>query len=517
MQLFLKLSLLIFLCTFFGLPQKFANSLQGLAAAFYFCFFVYSCKKPLSFAQEDEHPLLADHFFVIAFLGVTTWHYLDLVNNYHRAFFLVDTDFISIAEVLQNTWQGNFFRTHYHGNPDTGNFLAHHFSPALVLLCPFLALSDFRLGYAYGLLFYQIVATLLFYRILECFHLSSWEKLCWLFLFLCNIYVYRLFHSLHFESLFLCFFFLFFLAWIEKKQYLAFFAFLLCLFTKEDISIYLAFLSTVFCFTSSKKKWSSLLLLTSILHYFVLIPLLRQQIDTSAAVNWLENWQHWGNSYIEIIASLLHSPQKVLQALANNSDLAWQFVVLSGGTLLFAPRYFPMLLAIFAIHSLSARQWHNRFYNYYCYSILPFFCIASLEGYLYLKEKLNQHKRHSLVLLCLVTCLYQASRDKLTPLAYKKVTEERWLQIQSIAARIPAGKAVHAQFDLSGWIYRKNPVYPLRDIHEIKDYVILDLDTELAPFLSKQQLQRLQQQLEAKGQFRLIAKWQKVYLYQKKL
>lgn len=449
-------------------------------------------------------------FFLFWSLLIAAFHFLFFLQNLQDSFFLVDTDFVGLAEVILNSINGKWFFAPHYGNGADSNYLAHHFAPGLLLFSPFMPLSDYRLGYGYGLLFYQSLAFLIFYRIFDHLGFFTWEKIIWLFFWLTNLFVYRLFHSLHFESLFLVFFLLFFLGYLEKKPLYWLSGFLLSLILKEDIALYFVGFSA-FLWWNKDYKISTLIFVASISYYFLLLPALRADLDPSASVNWLSGWSRWGKDYLSILTGWFWHPLTLWQVVSSHSARFWQFIWAFGGLWLLAVGFWPLLAFLLMLHFSSERIWYNEFYNYYCYTILPFLLSASLIGYQ--KIRTAYPGQPAILLIVLAFSLYQTASDPLTPLPARPIDSKKIAAIRSLNVHIPVGRTVSSQFDLSGWVKRTNPVYPLQKFTDLQEYILIAPENAFSPFVNQETLQTLLKKMQKSANFQNLDKQQGIYLF----
>ncbi|MCB1193957.1 MAG: DUF2079 domain-containing protein [Leptospiraceae bacterium] len=428
----------------------------------------------------------------------------------------MDNDFVSMAEVLNNTIRGNLFKTNYHGNTETANYLAHHFSPSLLLLAPFMYLSEYRLGYGYGMLFFNLLSIVTFSKLIwiKGFCGKSYEYI--LIFFVLNLYVYRLFQAYHFESLFLAFVLILMLSIEKRNKALFLIVYIITLLLKEDTSIYLALLGLYYVFTR-RTKIGLILFLVSIVYFFYIVPHLMSIPEQSAKINWLADWKHLGDSYITIAKNVFLSPLDITHAFISKKDTLWELCLGFSFLFLFYPPIFIILLPIFSLHFLSERMWYNTFYNYYVYPILPFLVYASI----YSLEKLKtnffiRNNFHLVILFLLCISTYRGSLDVLYPFKTFPIDQERVQNVRLAVNQIPKGASVSAQFDLSGFIKRYNPIYPIRmDVSKLKDYVLLDTKEGFYPYLTKEDIIDLEKQLTKGNSYLLIYKIKGIGLFKK--
>ena len=462
---------------------------------------VFGFKKNSDSIRSSE----LNFFYFSGFLFLSI-HFFFLQKNHFETFFLGDFDYVSLSETLQSSLKGYFFRNHYLGNIDKANFLAHHFSPAMLVLAPFLYLSEFRLGFGYGLLFFHLFSFVLFRKILDFFPLNPGEKALWLFFFLLNLYVYRLFTSYHYESLFLFSALGLILSHLKNNNFLFSFFFLFSLLLKEDISLYLALFSLYLLF--EKKKYTALLVLSISFFYFFFVPaFFQKRLDPSASVNWLSSWSKWGKTYPEILLHFISQPGIILNSFLNHKKTILELSLGAGFLFWFYIPSLPLFIGIMLIHFLSDRYWYNTFYNYYIYSLLPFYLFFSLKGYLSLRKKTGQ----TILLLAISLCLYRNSTDSLFPHKLSEPDRTRLDTVRNAFQEIPKYSCLSVQFDLSGFAPRSLSIYPIRE-RNLKEFILLDFSKKsFSPYLSIKKLKELKNRLVSSGKYRVM--WQKNNTY----
>lgn len=414
-----------------------------------------------------------------------------------------------MAEVLNNTSKGLLFKTNYHGNGETANYLAHHFSPSLIVLTPFMFLSEYRLGYGYGLLFFNLlsVATLSKVLLLRGFTGKSF-RLAIVF-FVMNLYVYRLFQAYHFESLFLAFFLILLFSIETQNKALFIISFLFALLLKEDISIYLA-LFGFYYLLKKEYKLGFFIFFSSTIYFFFIVPYLMSIPDQSAKINWLFDWRHLGRNYLEILQHIFLSPMEIFQGFIKQKETLWELSFGFAFLFLFYPPIFVVILPIFTIHFLSERMWYNSFYNYYIYPILAFLVYASINTL----QKLKRYNALLLLVLCL--SFYRNSMDALFPFKTFDIDLDRVRGIKNAVEYIPMGVEVSAQFDLSGFVRRQNPVYPVRkDPHKLKEFALLDTKNGFYPYIPKEELEKLEIEMKKNQLYYLVYEQNGIKLYRR--
>jgi len=451
-------------------------------------------------------------FAFVLFVCLAT-SYLVILFHHLNSFFLADFDFLAIAEILNNSLLGNFFQTHHYGSRVTSNYLSHHFSPSILLLSPFLFLSETRLGYAYGLLFFIIVSYVLIAILLIKKNIRGNLFYFSLLFFSCNLYLHRLLFSYHFELLAVFFFLLFLVSKEFKKTYLEILSILLLLLLKEDMAIYLFFLG---CYFLIQKDWKyGLFIIAASLLYFFFVPKFFQSfIDQSAHVNWLKDWEKWGKSYPEILVNLVTNPLKVLNIFFSKWKILRDFL-LSFCIIFVQPSLILISLPIFILHFISDRIWYNTLYNYYSYSVVSFFIIGVVLSLEKIKNSKYERYSFSIMLFCISISLYSSSGDKFFPYSKIETDPIRVINIKNAVSQIPRDKTISTQFDLGGFISRYNPIYPIHEKNLDKDYLLIDKKNGITPYVDKPRIEKMIQGVMENQSYSLIQEVNGIELYQK--
>ncbi|HMW06984.1 MAG TPA: DUF2079 domain-containing protein [Leptospiraceae bacterium] len=475
-----------------------------------FYFILKARKKSVELEKNSNSKL--EFFFALGLIFFYSLLFLYTFYQFKNSFFLVDFDYLALAEILNNSLSGKFFTTHHYGNNVTGNYLAHHFSPSLLLLSPFLFLSDTRLGYGYGLLFYTLLSLGLMGFLLYKFKLRG-SVFFFSFLSLSiNIYLYRLFFAYHFELLIVFFFLLFFLGREINSKGLLFISILFLLLLKEDMAIYVSCLSLYF-FLLRDWKTGGLLLLASLFYFFYIPSFFRNYIDISTQVNWLEDWSKWGNTYSEIFFNILLNPISIFKLFLDKWKVLKEFIFSFSPFVFLEWKLIIVSIPIFIIHFISDRIWYNSFYNYYSYTVISFWIVAFLISIKKMNESKWRQYLPGLLLLSLSISLYTNSDDQLFPYTRFQIDKTRLENIQTIVNFIPEKNSVATQFDLGAFVKRENPLFPLHEKNLDKDYILIDREKGITPYVDRKRIETMIISME--GKYSLIAKYDGIELYKK--
>jgi hypothetical protein len=248
------------------------------------------------------------------------------------------------------------------------------------------------------------------------------------------------------------------------------------IFVKEDASIYLTiyFLGEIFytLFGGKSLKDKSfiiyfLLFIVSLSSFLIGIPELRKFLQVIPKENWWVIWERWGNSSVSIITGILSHPLEALYTFFNQRSTILEILLGTGLLLLFSPRYWFYAISLFAIHFLSSREWHNTFYNYYIYPLLPILLLSILEGWKNLRRIVNH--RISVICLLLALFFYRNSWDKNFPFGIAPSDSTRMNTALEVGKMIPPSSKVATQFDLGIFVFNQSSIFPLT-----KDILIND-------------------------------------------
>ena len=452
--------------------------------------------------------------FLFCLFSTLSFLYIYTLFQHLHSFFLVDYDFLAIGEILNNSIKGKFFITHHYGSNSSGNYLSHHFAPSILLLSPFILLSKFRLGYAYGLLFYTIVSMSLISILLLRRNVKGTSFYLSMILIAINLPLHRLFFSYHFELLTVFFFILFFVGKEFNKTYLSILSILLLLLLKEDMAIYVFCLGLFFAF---QKNWRYAISLTivSLLYFFFVPSFFQSSLDSSTHVDWLKDWSRWGTSYSEIVFNLFLNPLKVLDSIFSKWKVLREFLFAFSPLILLTPSLILVSLPIFLLHFISDRIWYNTLYNYYSYTVVPFLLLSFIFSIVRLTQSKFKDYTPAILLVCISLSLYSSSGDKFFPYARINTDRERVSDVQWVIENIPRGKTVATQFDLGAFIPRANPLYPLHEKNLDKDFLFIDSNRGISPYVDKERIEKMIETVTSNQSYSLLLERNGIKLYRR--
>ena len=412
-------------------------------------------------------------------------HTILLNINHYYSFFLFENDVVSMAEVLLETSKGHFFKSNYFGDMDNGNYLSHHFSPALSLLSPLFIIFPHRLIYTFSLIIFNFISLILIEKIANYNLKDKKDYLIFCLIPLFNPYFYNLFTSYHFESLFLTFFLVFLYGYLSGNKLYESLGFLLSITLKEDIPIYYIIFSVIFLLKKDYKRFIYLIVICLV--YLNIINQVQLGLDRSAYVNWLGGWSQFGTDKVGIILNFfLKFDTLILLAIRKIDNLINLLISFSYLPVFSLTELIPCL-SIFIIQSSSDRMWYNSFYNYYCYTILPFFIYSTLIGLPYLTQKNDNDKIKNFIYILLTAfCLYANKSDRQIPMKYQNVEEEKVRNVRAVIEKIPINSEVSTFFSLGMHLRTDISSYPLKK-DKTKKFILVDT-TGFSPYTSIEEI-----------------------------
>ncbi len=282
-------------------------------------------------------------------------------------------------QIFWNTIRGRWFE----GTITLNNYLADHFSPALVLLLPLYAIKPS----AITLLVIQVIFTSLcawpLYKIVKKNSGSNIFAYLASFLWLSNPLVHRqVLYEFHMFHIMIFFFFWAFYFYQQKNTWSFVLFFLLTLATREDAA--LLFLSFgLFCLAERKFKLQYFIIIFSLLYFILAIFLVKNfspadSYKFTIYYNWLG-----GDNFVDIILIWLKHPLQVVAhifSLRNIFVIAYLFLIFLFIPL-FAKKY--LLISFFVViqYIMTAGGiGGNHIYMHYVMPLLPGFFLAYIFG-----------------------------------------------------------------------------------------------------------------------------------------
>ncbi|ABJ78577.1 DUF2079 domain-containing protein [Leptospira borgpetersenii serovar Hardjo-bovis] len=429
------------------------------------------------------------------------------------SFFLGDFDYTAQTRMIVPTIEGKFFQTQYYGPNENANFLSHHMTPGSLLLTPFPILFGSKLGFGIGIFFFASITIPLLYHYLRTCSISEELSLCASLLWSGSSSFYRLNHSLHFEVLvpFLC---LCVLIGIQKRKFwITLISLCFFLGIKEDLSIYLAALAIALIPADKKrnKEWTFVFIIC-IFYYFIIFPILNEWAGISAERNWKEYWDTENKNPISIFLNYIQNSENRSQYWKGIRDLSleWGFWNLTGGWILLP------FFGLYSVFRLSIHPWVRDSYSYYVYPLIPFLILFLKTGAIWIQDRTDQSKtkfpssvskEKKLIFILILTfsfSIHRNSKESEYPIALSP-KPDRTAELENILKEIPAGSSVSAGFHLSPFVSLKNPVYPIREDREWKEWILLDQEYN-SPYLSSAKISERVDVDVLKGKLRWVRK-----------
>lgn len=507
-----------------GLSYAFAGI--GILGFFIHLSLKISIERNNFFLRKER--LILTALIIIVLIAIVT-HFVNITIHFRNSFFLGERDFTSMAEVILNITKGLGFFSPFHGNGNS-SYLSHHFSPALAFYTPFFYIFDTRMAMAWGQLFFSILLYVLslslIFRDSIVKQIKIDEIAIWCIFITSNIYIYRIMTSYHFEILAAIFFLATIIAHSKKNTIAECILLILTVSVKEDMAIYLSIYymgETIYSRIKEPKDWQrnfAFFLFTSFC-FLVAIPFLRNFFQVPPDENWILIWSEWGSSPQEIIKNLLSSPISPLVRIWEKSSTLWELSLGFGFLFYLSPRYFIYIILISSIHFLSGREWHNSFYNYYIYPLLPVLLYASYEGFRKLKE-ISFHKNgYKLFFLVLALVFYRGSWDKNFPFAPTSVNEEKVQSIEKLVRSIEESYPsqpikVAAQFDLGVFLTLDSSLYPIsKELDHNPDLILVNSKSGFSPYVDLKTIASWENHWIDSGQYELWKEEGDFHLYKK--
>ncbi|MCC5814565.1 MAG: hypothetical protein JJT78_07405 [Leptospira sp.] len=456
-------------------------------------------------------------------IGAFCFHFVSITYEFRNSFFLGERDFTSMGEVILNVTKGLGYYSPFHGDGNS-SYLSHHFAPGIIAYAPFFQIFQDRIALAWGQLFFSIAIIILLVYLLkrsdEELH-TKWH-IIWIIFIFGNIYSYRLALSYHFEILFVLYFLI--LYWIRSfrksanqspKWMIAEYVLIFLILTvKEDTAVYLSiyYLGESFYFYWKNRKfpiYDFSIALLLILYFGFLQPAIRSYLNVEAQEDWYAIWGHWMDgtntkSKMQLIQTIICSPGLVWDTVVSKSGVVWELCLGFGFLFFLAPRYWFYIVVVIFIHFLSGREWHNSFYNYYIYTILPVLWIASLQGYKKLIQLSVAKSGYALGFLVLALVMYRNSGDKNFPFSEQsaathtivmteKEKKKRILEIEILSSKIPPRSWVGVQFDLGIFVPVGSQIFPLSETPIVAgkklDAIITNSYSGFSPYVKPETIQ----------------------------
>ncbi|MBP9890234.1 MAG: DUF2079 domain-containing protein, partial [Leptospiraceae bacterium] len=253
----------------------------------------------------------------------------------------------------------------------------------------------------------------------------------------------------------------------------------------------------------------------SLLYFFFVPSFFQSSLDSSTHVDWLQDWSRWGKSYSEIALNLLTNPLQVSNSFFSKWRVLREFLFSFSPLILLTPSLILTSLPIFTLHFISDRIWYNTLYNYYSYTVVSFFILSFLFSIDRLTQSKYEKYSPAILLLCISLSLYSSSGDKFFPYARINTDRERVSDVQWVIENIPRGKTVATQFDLGAFIPRANPLYPLHEKNLDKDFLFIDSNRGISPYVDKERIEKMIETVTSNQSYSLLLERNGIKLYRR--
>lgn len=434
-------------------------------------------------------------------MGIFILFFTFLVLKKYYYFGYNISDLAIFNQTFFNTLHGRWFAETITLN----NYLADHFSPAILLLLPFYAIRPSSTT----LLIIQVVVTALcawpIFNIVKKYSSNIIFAYTSAFLWLINPFVHRqVLFEFHMFHLMIFFFFWAFYFYQQKKIVYFVIFFILTLLTRED-SVFL-FLGLAIFNILEKRSWkfSLNIFIWSLLYFFLAIYIIRlfspaDSFKFLIYFDWLG-----GDSFTGIIFTWLKNPLAVLGHIftLNNIILIFYFFLPFLFIPLLAKKYlllslFPLLLYVMKNGGINGVQLHTQ----YVMTLMPGFFLAYIFGLWAIisqknpaKLKLVYQHKNFLIIIFIFSLLFFAIFDTpITSILSKKFLPNYHQDRQKVIESIPSNASVCADssflsaLSLRQELYNIDYAYYGKTIFAERDFVLPQVDyilMDMSQFIS---------------------------------
>lgn len=332
---------------------------------------------------------------IILFFGLI-YSSISLVNHYYFRTYALDLGMFNQAIYSFSHFKMNYFTLDISGAEI--NYFGDHFSPITILFSPLYYLFG-----SYTLLIIQIAAILLggygIYKYSSLFITNSYIPL------LLTIYffsIWGIYSALSYDfhnnviAAMLVPWLIYFYTKENKKVFLLFFV--LILITKENMALWLAFIIAGLVVKNIVEKRTPFqfkkilafelpLILLAFSYFVVIIGVVMPLISHGEGTNQIARYGHLGNSFSEIIISLLKNPKYIFSLFFEStstdpitfgikSELHFMVLISGGFALLYRPYYLIMLIPIYAQKLLTTDYGFWGINNQYSIEFVPILALC---------------------------------------------------------------------------------------------------------------------------------------------
>ena len=385
-------------------------------------------------------------------------------------------DYSGISSVIGSfKIYGSFFSSPYYVSA-TGNqnFLAHHFSPTLILLVPFYTLINSHIWFGVFLAAGFAAFMLLYDKYLQ---INSFRGLAGLLvmtalLFHQDIYIFSI--SAHFEIFTFPLAILLFIAMARDNTRL-FWASLLLLFgIKEDISLYFTLFGIYLYASGDNRRYGRYIALSGIFWFIVVTRIIMPAISGESESRFLS---YWGmDSLPQLLLYWLKNPGIIINSLAHKQESFFRIFA----PLLFIPLINPLftilvILPLLFVHFVSDQLFHGTIQGYYPYTLYPFilyilpFNLKRAAAYLH-----NKWQVPALIIpaVLLITGAWAASAKKEQPFVDYDISASK--NVRALIRLIPPGANVHTHSFFTTQLRLNNPVWLFSDFNNEYQYILIE-------------------------------------------
>ncbi|WP_018342950.1 DUF2079 domain-containing protein [Cytophaga aurantiaca] len=333
-------------------------------------------------------------FFAIVYSSIS------LVNHYCFRTYALDLGMFNQAIYSFSHFKMNYFTLDISGAEI--NYFGDHFSPITILLSPFYYIFG-----SYTLLIIQIAAILFggygIYKYASLSHPNSYLPLLLTVHFFSIWGIYSAL-SYDFHTNVLAAMFIPWLVYFYEKENKKYFliVFVLILLAKENMALWLAFIVAGLVLKNILEKGTSFpfkkilsfeipLILISFVYFVVIVAIVMPLISHGEGTNQIARYGHLGNSFSEIILSILKNPKYIFSLFFEStstdpittgikSELHFMVLISGGFALLYRPYYLVMLIPIYAQKLLTTDYGFWGINNQYSIEFVPILtlCLSDL-------------------------------------------------------------------------------------------------------------------------------------------
>ncbi len=401
-------------------------------------------------------PILICLTFLLGWVGLLEYKYLHL--GYY------DWD---LAFYTQACWQL------LHGSQYTSmvgiNYFGDHSYFITLLILPFFAIASSPVTLICLKIVAFVISAFLLYKIA---YKKAGEAVALVFMVLYFLFpanVFSLLYEFNPESLAPPLLFWMFMAFEDKRWRSFFVAAGLLMLIKENMALIVgAFGGYGLLNKNYPKKTAGIIVLLSAAIFLILALYVIPHFRNLPYHPFVVRYEYLGHNVGEILTNVLTRPDKVLGGLLTKYN--GQFIYDLFGPLLI-PALFSVHLMFFVFpillqHLLSTASAEHSIYYHYGATITPFIFLATLQTFVFCRNRFNLTITKGLLVLLVVLCVFHlntyAQRFN-TTLAYHKDNLEsvRWAFIQAI----PPGESVIATFDYLAPLSLRDNLYAFHKIY----------------------------------------------------